>query len=346
MRVQPKTRRPWKQRLLAGLRLSGAVVLLLLLAVVLLAYWPMSLAPLAERTGAALSYADAVAQVRQWARDSGPDLQPECIDQLLEHGYRTERAYVLLHGLSNCPAQFRRFGELLYGRGANVVIPRLPYHGEEDRLTKEWKELSAEMMLHTADAAIRAAHGLGRKVTVVGLSVNGTVAAWLAQHRADLDEVVLLAPFLAPDGLREWMVAPATRLILRLPNEFLWWDRKKKAREMTGHAYPRFPTRALAQTMRFSLDVLDAARREPPQCGSILVVTTGYDRSSNEALTELLVRRWSALRPGIVRTYEFPKSAQVDHDMIDPTHPRQHIDLVYPQLLRLLAVPRQGTTLE
>jgi hypothetical protein len=108
---------------------------------------------------------------------------------------------------------------------------------------------------------------------------------------------------------------------------------------MTGHAYPRFPTHPLAQTMRFSLDVLQAARREPPRCRSILVVTTGYDRTSNEALTERLIRRWSARRPGAVRTYEFPRAAQIDHDMIDPTHPRQHVDVVYPQLLRLLAAP-------
>ena len=89
-------------------------MLILLLVLALLAYWPMRLAPISDRAGAVLSYTDAVALVRERARDAGPDLQPECVDQLLEHGHQTERAYVLLHGLSNCPAQFRRFGELLY----------------------------------------------------------------------------------------------------------------------------------------------------------------------------------------------------------------------------------------
>jgi len=64
----------------------------------------------------------------------GPNANPACRTRLYTHGHRTERALVLLHGFTNCPAQFDALGRQWFERGWNVLIPRYPRHGYSDRL--------------------------------------------------------------------------------------------------------------------------------------------------------------------------------------------------------------------
>lgn len=319
-----------------GVRGLVAAVLLLFAGLVLLAYWPQPLIVSPSQAPEPASYVEAVAQLRAELRQASPEIEPACQEGVLLHGRRTERVFVLMHGFSNCPAQFRQFGERLYRQGYNVLIPRLPFHGQRDRLTTDPASLTAPLLLQAANGVVDRARSLGRRVTVVGLSVNGTVAVWLAGHRADVDEVVLLAPFLAPVGLPEWAVAPTGRLFGRLPNTWQWWNPKEKERGGNGYSYPRFPTHALAEVLRLGGAVLDEARTSGPRCGSVLVVTTASDRSADPTLTRTLVERWRRHRPDAIRTYEFPAEQRVDHDFIDPTSPVQRTELVYPKLLSLL----------
>ena len=81
-----------------------------------------------------LSYDETVGEIRKRIAGSPAKIRPECVSGLLEHGHPTERVFVLMHGLSNCPAQFSKLGRLLFERGHNVLIPRTPYHGEKNRL--------------------------------------------------------------------------------------------------------------------------------------------------------------------------------------------------------------------
>lgn len=328
------TARRW-QWLRRGVQALLGGLALLLGATLLLAFWPMRLPRLTSTPHPTRTFSEAIARARKTVELTSPTLQPECRGEVMHHGRRTARVFVLMHGLSNCPAQFRALGKLLFQRGYNVVLPRQPFHGEKNRLTEYWKAITAQGMLESASEAIDVAHGLGAKVTVVGLSTNGTVAGWLAQNRSDLDEVVLLAPFFAPKGLPAWALAPATRLILRLPNQFRWWDAQQKDGGGNGYSYPRFPTHAVGQVMAMSLQVLQAAQTTAPKCGRILVVTTASDTTADPALTETLIGRWLFHRPNSIRTYEFPQYQRVDHDFIDPTSPTQQVKLVYPQLLKL-----------
>jgi pimeloyl-ACP methyl ester carboxylesterase len=180
------------------------------------------------------------------------------------------------------------------------------------------------------------ARNLGEKVTVIGLSINATVAGWLAQNRPDVDQAVLLAPFLAPRGVPGAALAPLSRLIHRLPNRFLWWDPVKKAAGGGENAYPRFPTHAIAQVLRISSEVLDQAERSGPACGGVLTVTTAADETVNNELTTELLRHWERHAPGKVRRYEFPAELGVGHDFIDPSQPYAKVETVYPKLLELI----------
>jgi carboxylesterase len=312
------------------------VVFSLLFLLLLLACWPLPPVPRPSQATAPASYAETVARLQMEIRQTPAEIQPACGVGLLLHGRRTERVFVLLHGFTNCPAQFQQFGELLFQRGHNVLIPRLPLHGFRDRLTDQPERLTAALVLREANEAVDRARSLGRRVTVVGLSVSGTVAAWQAMHRADVDQVVLLAPFLAPSGLPEWAVAPAARLARRLPNTWQWWNPQAKDQGGNGYSYPRFSTHALGEMLRLSEEVLQEARTTAPRCGSVLVVTTAADRSADAVVIRRLLERWRQRRPEAVRSYEFPREQAVDHDFIDPTSPVQRIEIVYPKLLSLM----------
>lgn len=169
-----------------------------------MAYSPMAKPTLVHSNARARTYAQVTTEIADENRRASSSIQPECASALLLHGRRTKRVYVLFHGFSNCPEQFRAFGERLFARGANVYVPRLPLHGEKDRMTTALEDLTAERMIEAVHRAVDVAHGLGERVVVVGLSVSATAVAWVGQNRADVEQVVLLAPFLAPSGVPEW----------------------------------------------------------------------------------------------------------------------------------------------
>jgi alpha-beta hydrolase superfamily lysophospholipase len=78
-----------------------------------------------------VTHAEALARVRD-LQSSEHGLHPVCGYALRDHGRRTERAIVLIHGFTNCPAMYRQLAEQLHKDGANVLVPRLPRHGLEN----------------------------------------------------------------------------------------------------------------------------------------------------------------------------------------------------------------------
>ena len=115
-----------------------------------------------------MSYADAVEIVRGLQNLDGPNVNPACRTRLYTHGHRTEKALVLLHGFTNCPAQFDDLGRRFFDQGWNVVIPRYPRHGYTDRLNTAIAELRDEQLLAVANRAANAGAGLGERLTVAG----------------------------------------------------------------------------------------------------------------------------------------------------------------------------------
>lgn len=270
----------------------------------------------------------------RFLEDESAEINPACRSVALDHGRRTRDVHVLLHGLTNCPLQFRRLGEALHEQGASVLIPRMPYHGFSNVMNPRQKLFTARDMLDCAQRAVDFASELGERVTVTGLSVNAVTAAWLAQENADVHRAVLLAPFFAPKGTPDALIGPLGGLLAALPNTFLWWDPKlKKRRPGAHHSYPRFTTRPIGQTMRIGLRVFRQARRHPPCAQHILIVTTAADMAVNNARTRQLAALWENAAFGRVRTCEFPEEWKVAHDFIDPAQPYQQVDRVYPVLL-------------
>lgn len=319
------------------LRWSFRVLLVLILVGVLAIAWlfrPLSLPPLTSTPQPAATYAEAQTKFEKIQSDEATlSLHEGGRSILLTHGYQTEYAFVLLHGLTNSPRQFRKLGEILFSRGANVVIPRLAYHGFADRLTDAHAALRAEDLIHQVDEGIDIACGLGKRVIVVGLSVSGASTAWIAQHRDDVDTACLLAPFLGLPGIPDGFTGAASRLLLRLPNKVMWWDprvREKIAGPPTN--YPRFATRPLGEVLRIGMEA--EAWTEPLKVRRLVVVLSESDLAINNARARRLASQWCAQSPQTeCSLHVFPRGDDVIHDFIDPQQPRAQIEKVYPQLL-------------
>lgn len=284
----------------------------------------------------ATNYEQAISRIDSLRADDLSAIAAECGTQLLTHGRRTTHVIVLLHGLTNCPAQFDSLARLAFANGANVLVPRLPHHGFADRMTDELARVNARELCAFADRVLDAAHGLGDTLTVAGLSIGGVMTAWAAQERPDVDRAVVIAPMIgwarAPGTLRTRAI---TRLGLTLPNQFVWWDDVRK-QELGGpkHVYPRFASHSVAATMWLGGTVLERAARSGPAARSLVMVTVGGDIAADNGAAAALANAWREHGAREVLTYEFPASLKLNHDIVDPEQVGGNPVLSYPVLLR------------
>jgi len=319
------------------LRVLVALVALIAVLLVLLMR-PLDPGP-ASHPRPVASYDDALRRVDSLRARDGSNIAPECGTALYDHGGRAPRVVVLFHGLTNCPAQCDSLARLAFARGANVLVPRLPRHGHADRMTEALAKTRAAELCTFTDRVLDAAAGLGDTVIVAGLSTGGVMAAWAAQHRPDVGRTVVIAPMIA------WTGAPGagrsallTRLGSVMPNAFVWWDDQQKE-NLAGpaHVYPRFATRAVAATMRVGAAVQAAARRGPPACRSLVLVTVGGDRAADNGAVAMLERTWREQGVTDLRAYEFPESLHLNHDVVDPEQVGGNPAITYPVLLGFIA---------
>jgi len=330
-----KKRMPWWKKIVL-------LICLLILAFVgflaWLAFSPQHLPPLVLESNPMENFAEAASKVEALKALAAPDVLPECHATVFDHGKKTERVYVLMHGLTNCPAQFTEFAKLLHATGANVLIPRLPYHGYIEDLDYRQQEMTAQGMLDGAGFAVDLAHGYGEKITLVGLSVNGTTVAWLAQMRDDVDTAMIIAPFFAPAGVPSRWVAPLSRVITRLPNRLIWWDPVAQTDiDRPAHAYARFATHPIAAVMQLGRDVFKRAESGvPPKAKRIIFVTSEADIAINLDLVDELAADWEKSAPGRMTHHIFPAAANIPHDCIDPAQTGADLAFVYPRLLSWL----------
>jgi alpha-beta hydrolase superfamily lysophospholipase len=307
---------------------------------VFLLCWPVSIPPLAPPPNPPIGYEEAARMAVSSGTDEPEHVRPVCRTAAFLHGRRTPRVFLLLHGLSNCPAQFTQLAESLHARGHNVFVPRLPYHGNKDRLTPDYKLLTMEDVAIWSARALEIAGGLGGELVVVGLSVNGTTAAWMAQLRPDIHRCVIIAPFLKPAASPKWLSPFIGKIFLRLPNRFVWWDRHLRE-NLPGpqHAYPGFPTHVVGEFIALGEWVADRATESPPACRNISLILSEADLAiSNEAALRL-ANKWKQWPEVHLDEIIFPAEYAVPHDMIDPDQPDARIDFVYPRLVEILEKP-------
>lgn len=79
----------------------------------------------------------------------------------------------------------------------------------------------------------------------------------------------------------------------------------------------------------------DRAERAAPAVRELLLVSNNADGAISNAATEAFADVWRG-SGAAVRTYAFPADLALDHDVIDPNHPEQRVELVYPVLIDLI----------
>jgi len=295
----------------------------------------LNLKPLISRANPAKSYDEALQRAEVLQARDGDDINLVSRTLLLTHGRATERVVIWLHGYTNNPAQFRQLAQLCFDQGCNVLVPRFPRHGLQERMTGETALLTAEELGSVAGEAVDIAGGLGQKVVVGGLSMGGVMAGWLAQQRADIDLALLMAPVFGFMDVPVAFTRLVAGLILLLPNFFQWWDPQVKAALGPSYAYPRRASRGLGQLLRLSFATQELARQYKPAARRISVLTNANDMAVNDEMIVRVVRLWQA-QGASVQTYQFSADLKLGHDFIDPGSPEQHIDLSYPVIMEML----------
>ncbi len=322
-----------------GALVLGAFFGSLLLVAAVVALWPMSTAELeVAHSNPARSYDEAVDQFNDWASDE-TDLgvfEP-CRSGLYASGKPTDVSVVLLHGLTNCPRQFQEMASDLQSDGYNVVVLRAPDHGLANSSGESIGDVSlvsdfrAQDLIDWADTSIDIASGLGGEVRVLGLSMGGTAAAWSAQFR-DVDRVVTVAPALGLARLPGFANAPFTNFFARVPPISI---------RVTGdldHSYAGENSRAAAEMLLLGRAVRDAAATTEPLTDSISVIVNGADDQVRNDDIASLADDWSD-RGAAVRTFTFPASLGLVHDVVDVQQPLQQTDVTWPLLLASLERP-------
>jgi dienelactone hydrolase len=253
---------------------------------------------------------------------------------LLSHGAKTEKVFILLHGLTASPPQFAEFGRRLHERGSNVVIPRLPRHGYADRMTEILSELDRDELVDFARTAVDSARELGKRVVVTGFSIGGLLAAWVAQH-VEVDRVVAIAPFLGLSWVPERLAPLAAALTLRLPNRFFWWHPFLRERLLPAHGYPRYPTHAIARAYRMAHELFDDAQTTRPETPSIALVINDSEFSVSNRSIVRLAKVWSRYEGVDVTTHHL-HGLPPSHDIIEPLREPKIVARIYPELVDLV----------
>lgn len=283
------------------------------------------------------TYAEAISRFSAMAERDSERVNPLCASKLLEHGSCTAESVVLLHGYTNCPAQWTPIAARLFARGANVVVPRFPHHGFADRVNRELSRLKPRELTDIAAESVDIAAGLGERVTVVGFSAGGALAAWAAANRSEVHEAVLVAPIFSPWGLPHRLNDVLMRLLRYWPDRYTWWDPRVRERHRPEYGYPRLSLHGLAALLEVSNDVVAEKPLRTGRLDRVALVMNQGDMAVNNVVARRSVHDVLAPLADVYLEYEFPLSDKLSHDVISPEGSNEgRTDFVADKILDLL----------
>jgi len=302
----------------------------LALVVGLAAAIPLRSGDMRSHPSPAADYGSAVERVNRRQAADDRVVAPSGRTVLLTHGVRTPRVDILLHGFTDSPNQFAELADSLFQGGDNVYVPRLPHHGERSGDARALAELTAVQLRRTADSAVDVAAALGDTVVVVGLSVGGTMAAWIGQHRREVRRVVMIAPAFEAGRVPSRLDSYLINLTERLPNV----TRRAAPDTARPDRTPGFATHALAEVLRLGAAVHSEAERKPPKSAEFVLLLNDRDRTVKSAAALRLARAWEA-HGARVSVYVFPASLGLPHNVLDGRGMSGQPEIVLPSLVAL-----------
>ena len=193
------------------------------------------------------------------------------------------RGALVLHGFTGNPQSMRGLALALADAGLTVEMPLLPGHGTEvaDLVPTRWEDWSG-----AADAAYLDLAARCDSVVVVGLSMGGMLAVWLAEHHPEVAALALVNPMVtAPDadavGFVQAMIDNGDELAPGVGSDIAMEGALESA-------YPELPLRA-------ALSLFAGAAEVESGLGSVtcpvLVFTSTQDHVVDPRSSALLVER-------------------------------------------------------
>jgi carboxylesterase len=295
---------------------------------------PIRITEIPSTPNPAQSYEEAKARwetLTTPTEEEGGELMSPLADSfLLDHGQKTNRVYVLVHGLTNSPHQWEPFAKELYDKGYNVLVVRMPYHGLKSHSVGELKHLTPELLANYMDDVTDVAVGFGDDVRIIGISVGGTAAAWAAQNRPDAELVMLVSPMFGMGVLPEWGNKFMMNFFSRFPNINLP-DPTEPERD---HVYRGQSTRGVAVSIAFGQSIMKQAESTPPAVKDIILITNANDTTVSNEDAYKIADIWEQNGANVTR-YEFPKELGLPHNSIDTTS-TEDTQIVYDKMMELL----------
>ena len=290
--------------------------------------------------GLVSSYLDALTRIESnYQQDQAELVREICLPTLMTHGAPTAWALVFLHGFTNCPEQFCQLGRHFFDLGYNIYIPRQPFHGLPRPLSNHLAPVTAERLVAYGEQALELAHGLGERVMVVGFSGGGTVAAWLAQNRPDLDCAVVMAAMMGVSFIPSPITRPFAWLISRIPDFYMWKDprTREKNPHTVDYAYPGYSFHAMSEVLRLGISVRAQARKAPPAAKRVILVFNDREPGVSNQEVSKCMKDWQARNSQtILSAYHLEPDLKLPHDFISPGTPGLDLDRIYQRLFPMI----------
>ncbi len=328
------------------LAIAATVLAVFIVAGLVGSYVWLSTLPLAAPGGQtapgqpAKSYVEATAAFRIIAaKEAGMPLHDLCRSSLLTHGRKVARVVIYFHGFTSCPAQGDALASRLFDMGYNVYRPLLFGHGEAIPTAAAMTELTSQHLIGLANESVDMAQGLGDEVVVVGLSAGGTMAAWAAQYRADVDHAIAVSPFFGPYVVPPWAMHAATNLTLSLPNLVFAWNPLQNVAEAGDFPVALPATHALAEIMLVGSLVQESARIAPPAAARVSFLLNEADVAVSNELTEAIIADWRS-HGADVTVETLPFSRLLPHDVINHRERGADVELVHSTIVEMMNGPR------
>jgi carboxylesterase len=193
------------------------------------------------------------------------------------------RGALVLHGFTGNPQSMRDLALAISDAGFTVELPLLPGHGTDiaDMIPTRWENWSGAAEETYTELAARS-----DAVVVVGLSMGGLLAVWLAEHHPEIAAIAVVNPLLAgPDAdtvaLVESMLEGGEEVAPGIGSDI--------AKEgVAESAYPGLPLRPALSLFAAAGDV--AAELESVTC-PVLLFTSTQDHVVDPKSSEMLVAR-------------------------------------------------------
>ncbi|UDY37121.1 alpha/beta hydrolase [Dermatobacter hominis] len=220
---------------------------------------------------------------------------------------------LVLHGFTGNPSSMRGLAEAFAAAGHTVEMPRLPGHGThiDDMLATSWADWSAHAEEVLIDLESRT-----EQVVVAGLSMGGSLTAWLATRHPELSGIICINPAIAP---RDDMLAIVSEMVAAGETVMDGIGSDVADPDVEESAYPQTPLAPLVSMFEVANEIVpDLAKIECP----LLLFTSPEDHvvpaTDSDVLAEAVsgpVERVRCDRSYHVATVDFDKDLIIERSL-------------------------------